>query len=279
MQEGRCKLCLEDKELCDSHYLPKRLYAFCRAKQMRNANPFVPQGRRGRQVADQLRGYVFCPGCEDLFSRNGEAWVLANIPRDYGAPFPLQDALGPEKPLAIGEDVNLYDGSAIKQFDMDKLVYFGASIFWRGAAHDWKSTLGLGPPKVDLGDHFESLRLFLLGKCAIPESVVLSVHLWPFTKVWQAAYPVYPLHGARWQRYRFYVPGILFMLHSGKNLPEEVRQRSAHGERKIIIVDLESGNFIRAFSKGQVQALERTDTMKAMLRDISMARSRISPKE
>jgi hypothetical protein len=246
---------------------------------MRNPNPFVPQGRRGRQVADQLRGYVFCQGCEDLLSRNGEAWVLANIPRDYGAPFPLQDALGPEKPLAIGKDVNLYDGSAIKAFDMDKLVYFGASIFWRGAAHDWKSTLGLGAPKVDLGDHFESLRLFLLEKCAIPEDMVLSIHLWPFTKVLQAAYPVHPLHGAHWQRYWFYVPGIFFMLQSGKNLPEEVRQRSAHGQRKIIIVDLESGSFIRGFSKGQVQALERTDTTKAMLPEISMARSRISPRE
>jgi len=134
MPKGTCKLCLEDKELCDSHYLPKRLYAFARARQMKNPNPLVVSGKSAKQVSDQLRGYVFCKGCEDLFNKNGEAWVLAKIPHDYGEPFPLQDALVPEKPLAIGKDVNLYDGSSIKAFDMEKLVYFGLSIFWRGAA-------------------------------------------------------------------------------------------------------------------------------------------------
>jgi hypothetical protein len=44
---------------------------------------------------------------------------------------------------------------------------------------------------------------------------------------------VYPLHAAGWQRYWFYVPGIFFMLHFGKNVPEGVRQESAHGKKKI----------------------------------------------
>jgi hypothetical protein len=279
MPKGTCKLCLENKELSDSHYLPKRLYAFGLAKQMKNPNPLVVSGKSAKQVSDQLRGYVFCKGCEDLFNKNGEAWLLAKIPRDYGEPFPLQDALGPEKPLAIGEGVNLYDGSSMEAFDMEKLVYFGLSIFWRGAAHDWKSTLGFSAPTVDLRDYFEPLRLFLRGKGPIPDDVVLSVHLWPYTKVWQVAYPVYPLHAAGWQRYWFYVPGISFMLHFGKDVPEGVRQRSAHGRKKIINVDLESGEFVRRFVKHQIEALETTDKMKAMLRDISAIRSKSSAKE
>ena len=279
MPKGTCKLCLEDKELCDSHYLPKRLYAFGRAKQMKNPNPLVVSGKSAKQVSDQLRGYVFCKGCEDLFNKNGEAWVLAKIPRDYSDPFPLQDALGPEKPLSIGKRVNLYDGSSIKAFDMEKLVYFGLSIFWRGAAHDWKSTLGLSAPAVDLRDNFEPLRLFLRRQGPIPDDVVLSVHLWPYAKVWQVTYPVYPLHAAHWQRYWFYVPGIFFMLHFGKNVPEGVRQRSAHGKKKIINVDLGSGEFIRGFVRDQVEGLETTDKMKAMLQEVSALRSKTSVKE
>src|ERR1035437_4406232 len=194
MLKGTCKLCLKDKELCDSHYLPKRVYAFVRAKQMKNQNPFVMSGKFGMQVSDQLRGYVFCKDCEDLFSKHGEKWVLANIPREDGSPFHLQDALRREKPITTLQDVNLYDGSSVSAFDMDKLVYFGVSIFWRGAAHDWKSTSGRTAPKVDLRDYYEPLRLFLRREASIPHDVVLSVHLWPYTKVLQAAFPVYPLY-------------------------------------------------------------------------------------
>lgn len=246
---------------------------------MRNPNPVVLSGKRTKQVSDQLRGYVFCKECEALFNESGESWVLANIPRDYGAPFPLQRALELENPLAIGEDVKLYDGSSIKAYDMDKLVYFGLSIFWRGAVHDWESTSGLRAPKVDLCHFFEPLRLFLRKKGPIPDDVALSVHLWPYrTVVLQAAYPVYPLHAGRWQCYWFYVPGIFFMLQFGKNVPEEARQRSAHGKKKIINVDLQSGKFIRGFVKDQVDALERTDKMEATLQEINQIRSKTSNK-
>jgi hypothetical protein len=90
------------------------------------------------------------------------------------------------------------------------------------------------------------------------------------------AYPVYPLHTAGRRRYWFYVPGIVFMLQFGKNVPESARQRSAHGEKKIINVDLESGTSISRFVKDQVEALETTDKMKAMPREISAIRSTAS---
>lgn len=274
MQNGTCKLCLEYKALCDSHYLPKRVYAFGRAKQLKNPNPIVLSGKSGKQVPDQLRAYVFCRACEDLFSKNGEQWVLANIPRDYGAPFPLQHALEPEKPLVCGNDMNLYDGSSIKAIDMGKLVYFGLSIFWRGAAHDWKSKpLGLSAPQVDLGSYFEPLRLFLLGRGPIPDDVALSVHVWPYKKVWQVAYPVYPLEEAARPRYWFYIPGIFFLVELGENLPEGAPERCAHGKQKIINVDLESGRFIIDFTKNQVKLLDHTSKIKAMLQEISQVRS------
>jgi hypothetical protein len=279
MPNGTCKLCLEHRELCDSHYLPKRLYAFVRAKQMKNPNPLVLSGKGTKQVSDQLRGYVFCKGCEDLFNKNGEMWVLANIPHDDGRSFPLKDALGPEMPVAIWEGVKLYDVSSVAAFDMDKLVYFGLSIFWRGAAHDWKSTCWRSAPKVDLGEYFEPLRLFLLREAPIPDDVVLSVYLWPDTKVVPAAFPVDPLHAGNWHSYWFYVPGIFFILHLGKDMPEEARQRSAHGKKKIINVDLEIGSFIRKIVKDQVEPLETTDRMKALLREVSQIRSKISPKQ
>jgi hypothetical protein len=91
-------------------------------------------------------------------------------------------------------------------------------------------------------------------------------------------YPVYPLQAADWQRYWFYVPGIFFMLHFGKKVPEIVRQGSAHGKKEIIYVDRASAQFIRKFEKNQVGSLELTDKMKAMLQEISAIRSKPLPR-
>ncbi len=32
MQVGQCKQCLETRELCDSHYIPRRAYSQCIAR-------------------------------------------------------------------------------------------------------------------------------------------------------------------------------------------------------------------------------------------------------
>ena len=164
MEKGVCKLCLQLGDLRDSHYLPKRLYAFGRAEELKNPNPVVISDTGAKQISDQLRGYVFCGDCEDRFNKGGEGWILGKIPQDYGAPFPLQNAIQPLKPILLQKRLNLYDGGAIPAFDMEKLTYFGLSIFWRGAAHDWKSTAGLRAPTVELCGYYEPLRLFLLGK-------------------------------------------------------------------------------------------------------------------
>lgn len=90
---AKCKLCGLVKELCDSHYLPKRLYAFLRAAQLNSLHPVMEVGGELKQVSVQYRGYVLCAECEDLLNKHGEKWVLANIPQDYDGAFPLQDAI------------------------------------------------------------------------------------------------------------------------------------------------------------------------------------------
>src|SRR5262249_57435338 len=107
------------------------------AKSLSNPNPVVISRGKVMQVSDQLRGYTFCGDCEQRLSENGEKWVLAHIPEDQGSPFPLQEALMPERPIFINDNFNIYEGQKIKEFDMDQLIYFGMSMFWRGAAREW----------------------------------------------------------------------------------------------------------------------------------------------
>jgi len=98
---GKCKLCGYEKELCDSHYLPKRMYAFARVPTLKNPNPVMSVNGELTQISDQYRGYVFCSDCETLLNKNGEQWVQNNIPRSHDSTFPLQDAIRLLAPLHI----------------------------------------------------------------------------------------------------------------------------------------------------------------------------------
>jgi hypothetical protein len=187
MEKGTCKLCLLDADLCDSHYVPRATYKYSRAKQLKTPHPVVVSGDTARQGTDQARDYVFCKECENRFRVNRETWVLANIPHDYGEPFPLHAALRTATPSIVESGRALIPGRTSHGFDTDKLIYFGASIFWRGAAHQWKLD-GSDLPRVDLGCSYqEALRLFLLGKAPFPADVFLTVMLWRYQNVPPAA--------------------------------------------------------------------------------------------
>ncbi len=188
MVHGVCKLCLrDDLDLLDSHYLPKRVYSMNMAKTLKNPNPVTLAHGQAKQISDQLRGHTFCAECENRLSKNGEQWVLAHMPKDYKEPFPLQDALIPAKPAIIGDNINIYEGRKLAAFDMDQLIYFGMSVFWRGACREWKSSKGAVAPSVDLGEHYEPIRKFLLGG-PFPQNVHIVVLIHNLKPVANAAY-------------------------------------------------------------------------------------------
>lgn len=56
----KCKLCGRVDELCDSHYLPKRLYAFLRAAQLQNPNLSCKWLASSSKYQSSTVGYVDC---------------------------------------------------------------------------------------------------------------------------------------------------------------------------------------------------------------------------
>jgi hypothetical protein len=267
MKRGICKLCLHEKDLREGHYLPRSVYKSNRARALKSQNP-VALGSKQRQDQGQVTDYVFCADCEQLFSRNGESWVLDRIPHDYGKPFRLQDALERETPFYIRPGLNLYAGGTISAFDMDKLVYFAASIFWRGAAHGWRSGRGERTPEVDLGDHAEALRKFLLGQGPFPSDVWLTAMIWPFKKVLNAGIVPRQEHAGGWNRYWFYVSGLGFILHFGGAVPTEIKQRcSQNTGQRAITVEVDFGNAVYEFVRGKVGDADSPE-MRVMLEEI-----------
>ena len=265
MERGTCRLCLQNADLQDSHYIPRRAYSTNRARALKNPNPIVISHGKLKQVADQLRGYTFCRDCEQLLSKKGEQWVLANISDDQGSPFPLQDALIPEDPVFIGNGVNLYAGRKIKAFDMDQIIYFGMSIFWRGAAREWKSSLGGIAPSVDLGEHYEPIRRFLLGG-AFPDDVVILVYVHNLKPPMNAATTVLSANNQTAEFSWFYLNGLGFELYLGKELPKPIRQLCAYRSPDgFVIVDPEFGKMVRDFLKDYLTSHERSAKLEDFL--------------
>ncbi len=269
-----CKLCHLGNDLQESHYLPRFAYKATRASQLKNQNPVViTPGRGVRQGQHQMKAHVFCADCEQRFNNGGEKWVLQRLPRDHGEPCRLQDDLLKETPFFSGPGLDLYAGVKIAAFDMDKLVYFAASIFWRGAVHRWEID-GQRVARVELHDHEEQLRLFLLGQGPFPADVWLTTVIWPFKPVFVGAIPPKPEYAPSWNRYWFYICGLAFVLNFGSAVPLDIKQRcSQNTSQRVVTVEREFGIQVWKFLR-TVAEQEQTDQSREMMREIEKIRGK-----
>lgn len=159
MPTGICRLCGQNAELQDSHLLPKAFYKLAWAAGGRNPNPIVVTPKVALKTSRQVSDYLLCRDCEERFNKGGEKWIVENCWRGE-TDFPLNAALKAATPIAGSKpDLMIYFGASIPAIDLERIVYFAASVFWRAAVNDW----GENPIKLDLGPYEDSLRRFLLG--------------------------------------------------------------------------------------------------------------------
>lgn len=274
MPIGTCKLCLQTKELQDSHYLPKGGYKVNRAPALKNPSPVVLTNDELLQSSAQLSDYLLCSDCEQKFNSNGEKWVLGNIPRNYGEKFPILDALSAEVPLIADGGTKFYAGARVKSLEMAKIVYFAMSVFWRGAVHKWESTLGSEAPDVHLCAYEEPIRRFLLGTSPLPDDVALTVFVCPNGSVLNAMLVPWEAHLPECSRYLFYISGLGFVLHFVEKLPQNFRKTCAyHSPDKVIMLSAEFENLIRDVLRDHV--MNRDDSrVERMLQEIAKIRSK-----
>jgi hypothetical protein len=133
-----CYLCKDSAVLCDSHLIPKAMYRLCTAKGEKNPNPFVVTPEIHIQKSTQFRNYLLCERCESRMRVGGEDWVLKRCCRSTtGSPFRLRDAIKAGKPEQSSPTCVVYSCKNLAGVDADRLLYFGASIFWRAAQKRW----------------------------------------------------------------------------------------------------------------------------------------------
>jgi hypothetical protein len=127
---SNCALCGTLAVLIDSHLLPRALYRLTRDNTMKNPNPVLVTKGKDVQTSSQMKRYLLCSVCEDLFSKNGESWVLARCFR--GGPankFLLRDILRTATPMKSDSSGDLVSTVGIVGMDIGKIAYFAASVF------------------------------------------------------------------------------------------------------------------------------------------------------
>jgi hypothetical protein len=172
-----------------------------------------------------MTDYLLCAECERRFNENGERWIHSNVATPQG--FPIQEALSKETPILAGDEMAVYAGAHIPGIDIEKLVYFGLSIFWRAAIQRWK-VWGTDKPitRIMLGPYEEPIRKFLAGEQKFPDHTVILVTVWPYTK------PPPPIafhtpvsqNKGTFHSHLFSIPGLDFKLAVGKLMPEKLRR-------------------------------------------------------
>jgi hypothetical protein len=221
-----CKLCGNTEKLCKSHLLPQSLYRYLRHDangEFSAKEPFFVSKRRASRTSKQVQDYLLCRQCENLFSASGEAWVVrqcARTPLD----FPLQRALL-EAPLKNELDTGwIVEAGNIANIQHEKLGYFGVSVLWRAAIHEW--VVEGSEASVHLGDHYEQqFRAYLLGQSDFPSSLVLMVKVASVTTpLTQALHFPHGERNEHYWNYRFVIPGIIFDFIVADEIRDEWRQ-------------------------------------------------------
>lgn len=252
-----CALCKKDvDELINSHLLPAAAYAHVRGiKGAGNESPVkINLGVKKAGPTDkQVRQYLLCADCEDLFSRNGEKhlgrlWAT----RDS---FPLLDILNKSAKYSDGKRFVSYDGSKIDCRIVSSIFYFAVSVFWR--AHVWEWGRDGDGYKRALGDHYsEAFRKFLLTGEALEDVYVLLELNTDGKTRGMLGFPSCCKIDGEWI-HTFIMLGLRFSMYVGKSVSATTRAPFIHLNTKLIFIssDLSVGSYFHKLA-ARVQADE-----------------------
>jgi hypothetical protein len=231
---GVCKLCLEEKMLCDSHLAPAGLYKYCRAKEL---GPVKLTAEEISVASEEVSTYLLCEECEGRLNRDGENWLLPKL-ATIDQKFPFYDILMEIRPDTVEDGVAAFACSRNPKIGFRKLTNFALGVFWKASVHSWRTNKS--GPMIQLGKYREDFRQFLVGKGKFPKQATLVVGVTPPEKAVIGFMMPYFRGVSACHQFLFYVPGVLFVLNVGKQITDYERQLCFYTDplHPIILADL-----------------------------------------
>lgn len=215
---GLCGLCEATTYLCDSHLIPASLFRLLRSTTVIPCDPVKITPRSTARTSRQVSDYLLCVNCEARLRESGEDWVVRNCYRG-GTVFPLRDNVLKSQVVDVGDVAKIYSTKSNPDIDSGALTFFGASVFWRAAVHDW----GLPGLPVALGPYREPLRKYLLGQGPFPASAAVWVWVSGYDEPSRA---ISLPHSGKFDSchiHTFGIPGMRFDLLLGRALSQTSR--------------------------------------------------------
>lgn len=248
MPSGVCKLCLQDGDLQNSHLIPASVFKNLRARAASNPNPLIFSPDNMVQSSEQLTAHICCRACEDIFNDGGERWTVPLLASQDG--FPLYEMVTKAEPFYRDDVFFAYHASGIPGFQASKIIHFGMSIFWKASVRNWGNK---GPDiQIELGKYAEPIRKFVLRGEEFPTKTYLSVCVLPPTVPLLGLLMPVRMKQSDFHRFKSYVPGVVFELSVGNQVPDFVREQClATGALQLVTV---SPEFAKTLGKSYVES-------------------------
>src|ERR1700693_2833176 len=112
--------------------------------------------------------------------------------------------------------------AAISEWDCEKLLYYGAGIFFKAGVHKWD--VEGNKVSIDLGPDLDELRRFVLGEAPFPADMALSLSIAGNANPFLGTVSPVPTDGQSFEQFQFYVPGLMYTLQVGKTIPVDTHE-------------------------------------------------------
>jgi hypothetical protein len=238
----KCALCLLQKQLQKSHLIPASMFRIIRKSQ--GSDPVFMTAKRISTSSRQITAHELCLDCEQLFRKNGEDWMAGQV--FQGNHFPLLNSFKYAMADWGTADHAAYSGTACGT-DVEKVIYFGASVLWRSSIRRW--TIGSAETTtVDLGLHQETLRKYLHGEAPFPDGVVIVTLCTDFESQGFFFSPTAIRDGIV-AGYSVNLLGVYYRFFFEPGVPRDFyRYSCVHSERKRIIIADHSKQSMHSFA-------------------------------
>jgi hypothetical protein len=229
MKSGMCPGCNKTKPLVSSHLVSRAVYDYLCTDHL---HPIIVGGGEVRATTEQLQAELLCNDCEQILNRGGEQWMVGKLCK-FNRQFPLYDIVHREAPIDKDTDGETFAARTNSDIDVQSISHFALGIFWKASIHPWQFG------QINLGPYVETIRTWLRGETTFPKNVALNVILSRPAAAQIIMNPPYQTTSTGFHTYLFHVPGVLFRLSVGKQIPtvEKTLCFYSSAEHFIIVSD------------------------------------------
>jgi len=264
MKRGESPGCLTTKWLVSSHLVSRAVYDYLRTDDL---HPIVAGGGTVRATTDQLQAELLCEDCERILNDGGEKWMVGKL-CTVDRTFPLYDLLYKQAPVDTDADGDIFAAGSNSDIDIQKISHFALGVFWKASLYPWEFG------EISLGPYSETIRTWLRGETAFPQMIALNVILSRPSAAQIILNPPYKTTEQPCHTYLFHVPGVLFRLSVGKQIPvpEKMLCFYSSTEHFVVVSDTVTKKVLHANAKNFNESTKTKSYDKARAKQKKLAR-------